>query len=103
MENLRVLVPNTHGDEGCLALYRRVFRGKKNTTIIPMTDLYDRKGKTNEKRVIGLLIQQTNSDAIGDNFNHEKGAGSLEAVVGQNVRAGFGPKNPHRMEQVLYV
>ena len=57
----------------------------------------------NEKKVVGTLIQPTNSDALGDNFNHEKGAGSLEAVVGQNVRAGFGPKNPHRMEQVLYV
>jgi hypothetical protein len=108
-KNLAVLAPNTHGDEGILALYKKVFRGKKGTTVRPLSDIYDEKGTLQESKIVGALIQPTNTDALGNNYENElrgrdaTAGGSLEAVVGNKMRAGFGPADRGRMEHSYYV
>lgn len=108
-EHLAVLAPNTYQDENLLGLYQKVFQHKKGTEVIPLRNLYGAVGtngykqKLNESFIVGTLIQPTNTDALGDNFNNEKGSGSLEAAVGHHVETGFDPKTPSRMEIVQYV
>jgi hypothetical protein len=111
---LKVLAPSTFvdvgkEDEGIVGLYQTVFKDK-GVSVRPLSEIYDPKtGKMNEAKIKGTLIQPTNSDALGDNYNSEShGAegstgGSLEAVVGKHMRAGFHRDNPHRMDHVYYV
>jgi hypothetical protein len=109
---LKVLAPSTFldvgkEDAGIVGLYQAVFRGR-DVSVRPLSEIYDRAGKMNEANIVGTLIQPTNSDALGDNYNSESHGtegstgGSLEAVVGKHMRAGFNRENPRRMDHVYY-
>ena len=98
-KNLQVIAPNSYGDDDVVDIFEKVFGKEK---VLKLSDLYP-GGNVDESKIKGALIQETNSDPFADNYNSEKGSGSLEAVVGQHVRAGFSRTNPDRLRYLIQI